>query len=49
MLADEAYIEEAIREPEQARSSKGFQPVMPELPFTDAEVQALVAYLKTLS
>ena len=29
-------------------ASKGFQPVMPELPLTDAEVKALVDYMKTL-
>ena len=45
--ADEAYLEEAIREPNE-ELVKGFPPVMPELPLTAAEVHALVAYLKTL-
>lgn len=47
---DEAYIRESILAP-TAKLAKGFQPLMP--PFkgrlTDAELDALVAYVKSLS
>jgi cytochrome c oxidase subunit II len=46
--ADEAHLAAEIREPNQ-HIVKGFPPVMPQLPLSDAEVDALVAYLKTLS
>ena len=46
--ADERYIETAIRDP-NAQVVDGFQPIMPQLPLTDAEVQRLVDYLKSLS
>ena len=46
-VADEHYLEEAIREPGE-EIVKGFPPGMPELPLTAAELQALVAYLETL-
>ena len=46
--ADEAHIAEEIREPNKY-VVKGFQPIMPVLPLTDAEVDELVQYLKTLS
>jgi cytochrome c oxidase subunit 2 len=48
LLADEAHIEEEIREPSK-HIVKGFQPVMPQVPLTDDEVKALVAYIRTLS
>ena len=48
MLADEAHLEEEIRDPNK-HIVEGFQPLMPELPLTDEEVKALVAYIKTLS
>jgi cytochrome c oxidase subunit II len=48
MKANEAYVEESIRHP-NAQIVKGFQPVMPEVPLTDAEVKDLMAYIKTLS
>jgi cytochrome c oxidase subunit 2 len=46
--SDDAYLERAIRDP-NAQLVQGFQPVMPQMPLTDAEVKDLVAYLKTLS
>jgi cytochrome c oxidase subunit 2 len=45
---DDAHIAEEIRQPGK-HVVKGFPPVMPQLPLTDAEVGALVAFLKTLS
>ena len=48
LLADEAHLEEEIREPGK-HITKGFQPIMPEVPLTDDEVKALVAYIRTLS
>lgn len=48
ILFDDAHVAEEIREPGK-HVVKGFPPVMPQLPLTDAEVNALVAYLKTLS
>jgi cytochrome c oxidase subunit II len=47
MTVDESFIEQQIRTPNGQRL-KGFQPIMPQLPLTDAEVQALVEYVKTL-
>lgn len=44
---DAAFIEAQIRLP-AASLIKGFPPVMPPLPLTDAEVNALVDYVKTL-
>ena len=46
-LVDDAYLGAFIRDP-QARSVKGFAPVMPKIPLTDEEVAALVAYIKSL-
>jgi cytochrome c oxidase subunit II len=47
VTVDEAFIEHQIRTP-NTKLIKGFQPVMPQLPLTDAEVHALVGYVKTL-
>jgi cytochrome c oxidase subunit II len=47
VAVDEVFIEHQIRTP-NTKMIKGFQPVMPQLPLTDAEVQALVEYVKTL-
>lgn len=47
VVVDETFIEEQIRFPNK-RPIKGFPPIMPALPLTDAEVEALVAYVKTL-
>jgi cytochrome c oxidase subunit 2 len=47
-LADEEHLAGEIREPNK-HITKGFDPLMPELPLTEDEVKALVAYIKTLS
>lgn len=44
---DEAFIEEQIRTP-NTRPIKGFPPIMPQLPLSEAEVETLVEYVKTL-
>ena len=46
--ADENYIRESILEP-QARIVAGFEPVMPKMPVTDPQIDALIAYIKSLS
>jgi len=48
LKADEAYIQQSIRDP-NAKVAKGFQPIMPQMPLTDAQLKNLVDYLKTLS
>jgi len=48
IVATEEHLADEIRHPNK-HIVKGFQPVMPELPLTDDEVNELVAYLKTLS
>jgi cytochrome c oxidase subunit 2 len=47
LFADTAYITEAIVNPE-AKLVKGFEPNMPPLPLTDADVRAIVEYIETL-
>ena len=49
MMVDEAYIRQSIMEP-NAHVVKGFQPVMPTYKgvLTDREVDAIIAYIKTL-
>jgi cytochrome c oxidase subunit 2 len=47
-VSDEEHIAEEIRHPGK-HVVKGFPPVMPELPLTDAQVNELVEYIKTLS
>jgi cytochrome c oxidase subunit 2 len=47
IVVDESFIEEKIRTP-TARIIKGFQPIMPQLPLSDAETRALVDYVKSL-
>jgi cytochrome c oxidase subunit 2 len=42
---DEAFLREFIRNP-QSRDIKGFPNVMPPIPLTDEELNALVAYIK---
>lgn len=44
---DDAFLKQEIEEP-QSRIVKGFGPVMPKLPVTDAEVAALSAYIHSL-
>jgi len=48
VTADDAYLERSIRNP-NVEVVEGFQPLMPLLPLSDADVKVLVAYLKTLS
>jgi cytochrome c oxidase subunit 2 len=50
LIADAAYVAQSVREP-QARVVEGFEPVMPVFAdrFGDREVEALVAFLQTLS
>jgi cytochrome c oxidase subunit II len=47
ITVDEAFIEEQIRAP-NTRPIKDYPPIMPQLPLTEAEVKALVEYVKTL-
>jgi cytochrome c oxidase subunit 2 len=44
---DEAYLKNFIRNP-QARVVKGFTPMMPKIEMTDAELEALIAYIKSI-
>ena len=45
-LVDEAYLKSFIRNP-QARSVKGFPPIMPKIELSDSELAALVEYIKS--
>jgi cytochrome c oxidase subunit 2 len=47
VLADEAYLRRSIREP-QAQVVKGFPPIMPPVALKDDEVDALVAYIRSI-
>lgn len=47
VLADEAYVRRAIRDP-QAQLARGFPPVMPPSALSDEELEALTAYLRSL-
>jgi cytochrome c oxidase subunit II len=47
VIADDKYIEESIEKPE-AKVVKGFEPSMPVMPLSPAEVHAIVEYLETL-
>lgn len=47
VVADIAYIHESIDRP-NAKVVKGFEPVMPQLPVTEADEKAIVEFLKTL-
>ncbi|WP_428420825.1 cytochrome c oxidase subunit II [Methylibium sp.] len=44
---DEAFLNTEIRDP-KARVAKGFAPVMPQIELSDAEREALVAYIRSL-
>lgn len=44
---DDAYLRTEIRDP-QARIVKGFPPIMPKMDLTDAEVAALIAYIRAI-
>ncbi|TKB48177.1 c-type cytochrome [Ferrimonas sediminicola] len=48
LIADEAYLHRAITEP-AAELVEGYQPLMPPLPLTDDETQALIQYIQELS
>ncbi len=47
VIADENYIKESILEP-NAKVVKGYSPVMPAYVMQDAQIDALIAYIKTL-
>ncbi len=47
VLADEAYLRESIEKPE-AKLVKGFEPNMPPLPLSPAEVKAIIEAIETL-
>src|SRR5436305_11101595 len=47
VIADDAYIRESIENPD-AKIVKGVEPGMPPLPVSPADVNAIIAYLKTL-
>lgn len=46
-LVDDAFLRGFIKDP-KARDVKGFPNVMPQVPVTDEELDALVAYIKSL-
>lgn len=45
VLVDEAYLTEAILEP-AVRVVKGFAPIMPPMPLSELEIDAVIAYIK---
>ncbi len=47
VLADEAYLTRAIREP-SAEVVKGYPPAMPAAPLADQELEQVITYIKTL-
>ncbi|MCO4771364.1 MAG: cytochrome c [Deltaproteobacteria bacterium] len=47
LTADEAYVRESLKEP-NAKVVEGYPPAMTPQSFTDVELDALIAYLKTL-
>ncbi len=47
VVADEAYVHESIRKP-TAKVVAGFNPVMPPYTLSDKQVDAIIAYMKTL-
>lgn len=48
VTADDAYLARSIRDP-QAQRVAGFSATMPELGLDDAEVDAVIAYIRSLS
>ena len=48
VVVDEAYIRESILNP-RAKIVQGFQPVMPSFTLSDGDIEALIAYIKSLS
>lgn len=47
IVVDEAYIRKSIKEP-GAQIVEGYQPVMPPMGLADAEIDAIIVYLKSL-
>jgi len=47
VTADDEYLRRAIQEP-NAQVREGFRPIMPERRLDDADVEAIVAYLREL-
>jgi cytochrome c oxidase subunit 2 len=47
VTVDDAYVKESIIEPGK-ELVKGFQPLMPQIPLTDDEVNSILAYLRSL-
>jgi cytochrome c oxidase subunit 2 len=47
VTVDEAYLSRAIRDP-GAEIAKGYPPIMPPTPVTDAEIKQMVEFIKTL-
>jgi cytochrome c oxidase subunit 2 len=47
VTVDEAYVTESIKQP-QAKVVKGFQPIMPALAISDAELKQVIEFLKTM-
>lgn len=47
VTVDEAYIRHSIMEP-RAQVVQGFNPVMPNIPMSERQMDALIAYLQTL-
>ncbi|MGH2598364.1 MAG: c-type cytochrome [Dehalococcoidia bacterium] len=47
VTVDEAYIRESVLNP-NAKVVRGFPAVMPQLPVTEQELEALIAYIKSL-
>jgi cytochrome c oxidase subunit 2 len=47
VTVDDAYLRESILAP-NAKIVQGFTPIMPQFRLTDAEVEALIAYIKSL-
>jgi len=48
VVADEAYIKESILDP-KAKVHKGFSAIMPPYKLSDEEIEAIIAFLKSLS
>ncbi|MYN11466.1 c-type cytochrome, partial [Pseudoduganella aquatica] len=46
-VADDAYLKQSIADP-KASIVRGFPPIMPQQPFTEAELSAMVDYIKTV-
>ena len=48
VVVDEAYFRESITDP-NAKIVKGYPPVMPPSPLSDEEIEALIAYARSMS